>query len=116
MAGGLDVHDALDLGGIELVDDDLPASNLELRLSVGKGGGDDGGIGEAPVVAEGVDGPALGVLSDVVVAEFARRPQQRPEEREDLRPCWCARGRHFYRERAEFSSKWFSGYGEERGK
>ncbi|GMN54240.1 hypothetical protein TIFTF001_023375 [Ficus carica] len=92
---GLDVHDALDLGGVEVVHDGLPAGDLELRLSVGEGGGDGGGVGEAPVLAEAVEGTALGVLSDVVVAELPRRPDKGTEEREDLRPCWCAQRRHF---------------------
>ena len=89
----VDIHDALDVGGVEAVDDGLPPGDLELRLAVGERGGRGGRVRQGPVLAEGVGGAALGVLPDVVVAELARRPQQRPEEREDLCSARCRR--HF---------------------
>ena len=66
----VDFHDAFDFRCVERINNRLPFSDLELRNAVGESGGDRGGFGEGFVVAKGVNGTTLGVLSDVVVAEL----------------------------------------------
>lgn len=69
----LELHDALELGSVEGVNDGLPLRDLQLALPVGESGGDRRRIGEVLVVAKPVDGPPPHVFSHVVVAELACR-------------------------------------------
>lgn len=85
---GFDLNDALDFGGVEGVDDDLPLSDLQLGLGVGDGGGDRGGVGEILAVSEGGDGSSLGVLPDIVVRELGGGSEERAEEGQYFASRW----------------------------
>lgn len=74
---GFDIHDALDLWGIQGVHDGLPLGYLQLRLTVSDSGGNLGRVGQVLVVAKRVDGAPFSVLPDVIVAELACHPQKR---------------------------------------
>ncbi|KAK1297490.1 hypothetical protein QJS10_CPB15g01381 [Acorus calamus] len=69
----LDFHDVLRLGRVGRVNYALPPRDLKLDLSMHESRADRVGIREGLVLPEGVDGPPLHVLPDVVVAELRSR-------------------------------------------
>ncbi|KAG0481946.1 hypothetical protein HPP92_010030 [Vanilla planifolia] len=80
----LDLHHALDLRGVERIDQSLPPGDLKMRLAVGKGCGDRGRIGEAAILVKAVYRPSPGVLPNVVVGELGGSPKERSEKGKNL--------------------------------
>lgn len=83
-----DLHEALDLGSVERINNGLPFGDLELRPGVGDGGGDRRRIRELLVVAKPCDASPLNVLPDVVIRELGGSSKKRSEERENFTSRW----------------------------